>query len=84
MSELVRHLREYWNNQTAVALREWRNEHGAVAVIQSEHRYTTVVILHNGKLDIMAYPVWNKHQALMDAEAIAALAGAEEVVDYGK
>ena len=81
MSELIKRLREYWHNDTAVARREWRNEHGSVALIESNGRYPSVVILCNGRLTIMPYLAWNKHQAMIDVVAIAALAGAEEVTD---
>jgi hypothetical protein len=81
MSELIKRLREYWHNDTAVARREWRNEHGAIAVVESEHRYTSVVLIENGKLTILPYEVWDRHRAMKDAEAIAQFAGAEEVTD---
>jgi len=47
MSEIIQRLREYWHNETAVARREWRNSHGAIAVVESEHAIL-LVLFGNG------------------------------------
>jgi hypothetical protein len=81
MSELIQLLREYWCNNTAIARREWRNEHGSVALVESDMLYPCVVLCINGKLTIMPYDYLGKYDAMIHAQAIAALAGAEEVVE---